>query len=419
MAEQWNSRFKELLSYRSEHGDSNVPQRRGKLGSWVKLQRALYKAGSLAQDRIDRLSSIGFKWAMKEGGPAVPWETRFDELVQYKAKHGDCNVPDKQGKLGTWVGTQRKAYKANSLAHGRIDRLSSIGFSWVMARGVRVRAKGNWETRFEELVRYKTEHGDSDAPRKEGKLGVWVNKQRATYKSGKLKQSRVDRLDIIGFRWSIKDEPVSWETRFEELKQYNEKHGNCNVPSREGKLGNWVCQQRTMMKKRGMNNERRALLNSIGFNWSLIGDPTVHTGNLTDALSCNDKFTGVDDFDDTDSVKSFPGGAPMKAIALGRDQQNLNEAVKEAKRLSTIPIEIDVAIPEATALPPPLPPPGSAASAPGATALSPPLPSPGSAAAAPGYVAQSPATGYRPHTTRPGAWNRHYKEGEEPSWFRR
>ncbi|EJK71270.1 hypothetical protein THAOC_07311, partial [Thalassiosira oceanica] len=33
----------------------------------------------------------------------MPWETRYDELVQYKAKHGDCNVPwDHQGKLGVW-----------------------------------------------------------------------------------------------------------------------------------------------------------------------------------------------------------------------------------------------------------------------------------------------------------------------------
>ncbi|EJK52687.1 hypothetical protein THAOC_28011, partial [Thalassiosira oceanica] len=33
----------------------------------------------------------------------MPWETRYDELVQYKAKHDDCNVPwDHQGKLGVW-----------------------------------------------------------------------------------------------------------------------------------------------------------------------------------------------------------------------------------------------------------------------------------------------------------------------------
>lgn len=93
-------------------------------------------ANSLAQDRIDQLNGIDFKWAMKEAVPTVPtvpWETRFNELVQqYKTKHGDINVPRSQGKLGNWVSRQRVAYNANSLAQNRIDRLSSIGFVWAM-----------------------------------------------------------------------------------------------------------------------------------------------------------------------------------------------------------------------------------------------------------------------------------------------
>ena len=36
--EQWDTRFKELLDYRSEHGDSDVPKSQGKLGNWVKEQ---------------------------------------------------------------------------------------------------------------------------------------------------------------------------------------------------------------------------------------------------------------------------------------------------------------------------------------------------------------------------------------------
>ena len=98
--EQWNARFKELLDYRSQHGDCNVPQKHGTLGTWVTSQRSAYRDEKLAQDRIDRLNSIGFKWTLKEGGPKVPWETRFNELVQYKAKHGDCNIPRRQGQLG-------------------------------------------------------------------------------------------------------------------------------------------------------------------------------------------------------------------------------------------------------------------------------------------------------------------------------
>ena len=82
----------------------------------MRKQRAAYKAGSLAQDRIDRLSSIGFKWALVQIGPSVPWETRLNELLKYKAKHGDCDVPRSQGQLGTWVNNQRFNYKKSKLS---------------------------------------------------------------------------------------------------------------------------------------------------------------------------------------------------------------------------------------------------------------------------------------------------------------
>ncbi|EJK73446.1 hypothetical protein THAOC_04929 [Thalassiosira oceanica] len=130
LEEQWIVRFRELLDYRSEHGSCDVPRRQGQLGRWVRRQRNAYVAGSLTQDRIDRLDGIGFKWSLRELAPTVPWETRFDELVQYKEKHGDCNVPRNQGQLGAWVHNQRSAYSANSLAQDRIDRLEGIGFKW-------------------------------------------------------------------------------------------------------------------------------------------------------------------------------------------------------------------------------------------------------------------------------------------------
>ncbi|EJK66791.1 hypothetical protein THAOC_12252 [Thalassiosira oceanica] len=92
-------------------------------------------AGSLEQDRVDRLNSIGFKWSHLVKGPNVPWENRFNELVQYKAKHGDCNVPWSQSKLGRWVDCQRNTYKNDKLSQDRIDRLNDIGFDWTPPMG--------------------------------------------------------------------------------------------------------------------------------------------------------------------------------------------------------------------------------------------------------------------------------------------
>ena len=45
-------------------------------------------------------------------------------------KHGDCNVPSKQGALGNWVNHQRNFFKKGKLAKERTIQLESIGFHW-------------------------------------------------------------------------------------------------------------------------------------------------------------------------------------------------------------------------------------------------------------------------------------------------
>ena len=119
----------------------------------MRKQRAAYKAGSLAQDRIDRLSSIGFKWALVQIGPSAPWETRLSELLKYKAKHGDCDVPRSQGQLGTWVNNQRFNYKKSKLSRDRIYRLNGIGFEWTPGKGRSRKGKAPPGTRKQSLSR--------------------------------------------------------------------------------------------------------------------------------------------------------------------------------------------------------------------------------------------------------------------------
>ena len=66
-------------------------------------------------DRIDRLSGIGFKWALG-GRHDEQWNARFKELLEYRSEHGDCDVPVRQGEIGNWVKLKRAAYMACSLA---------------------------------------------------------------------------------------------------------------------------------------------------------------------------------------------------------------------------------------------------------------------------------------------------------------
>ena len=262
----WEASFGELKQYKVEHGDCDVPSgwlKNPSLGRWVSAQRKAYKTGKLEEERIKRLEELGFAWDLLSG----IWEASFGELVQYKAEHNDCNVPEgwpKNPSLGRWVNSQRRAYKSGKLENERIRRLEELGFVWDPLSGI-------WEASFDELKQYKAEHGDCDVSAgwpENPKLGRWVNSQRRAYKSGKLENERIRRLEELGFVW----DPLTarWETRFGELKQYKAKHGDCDVPSgwpENPKLGKWVSHQRGNYNSDKLEEERIRQLEELGFLW--------------------------------------------------------------------------------------------------------------------------------------------------------
>ena len=64
----WEQRFDELLAYRQQHGNCNVPQHwkeNKQLGKWVNTQRTQLKRGKMEVGRKTKLDSIGFVWDAK------------------------------------------------------------------------------------------------------------------------------------------------------------------------------------------------------------------------------------------------------------------------------------------------------------------------------------------------------------------
>ena len=107
---------------------------------------------------------------------------------------------------------------------------------------------------FERLKEYKEEYGDCLVPQRyedDPKLGHWVATQRrVSTVDDKTKQERRDKLNSIGFVWSVRTRGRSskrdkkWNDKFERLVQYKQEHGDCLVPTiatkRTPSLGNWV-----------------------------------------------------------------------------------------------------------------------------------------------------------------------------------
>lgn len=252
----WDERYGELLAYKAEHGDLNVPLRwHTGLGSWVSTQRQSKKIGKLSMTRIHRLDVIGFTWDSLE----TLWETRFSELIAYKTEHGDINVPIKWCTgLGQWVSAQRQSYKNGELSEDRFYRLEALGFCWESF-------DYQWEKSFSELIAYKTEHGNLQVPQSTNGLGGWISQQRKGRKKGQISEDRIRRLDEIGFDWDPMES--QWEASFNEFVAYKAEHGDINVPQSASSLVLWIRNQRQSRKKGELSEDRIRRIDEIGFDW--------------------------------------------------------------------------------------------------------------------------------------------------------
>lgn len=117
--DHWNRFYDLLKQYGERHGHVLVPRlcEIPGLGDWVTDQRRQYKAfrqgqtSQLTKERREKLEALGFAWQVRN---RPEWDQRFQQLLEYKAVHGDCKVPQhyKENKaLGKWVAKQREQYK--------------------------------------------------------------------------------------------------------------------------------------------------------------------------------------------------------------------------------------------------------------------------------------------------------------------
>jgi superfamily II DNA or RNA helicase len=209
---KWEEMFSRLVSYKNEHNHCNVPKEYDEdpeLGSWCSRQITLFNKGKLKAYREKKLVAIGFVFD--------DWEVMFNELVLFKQKHGHCDVPHRHTqnghKLGIWCGMQVRRYKARTdkklrevdrlspMSDDQMNRLSDLGFKLM---GVRAAI---WEQRFQELADFKEKHEHCFVSRELGakpELINWCNYQRQQKKRGRLSKEQINKLESIGFKWSLR-----------------------------------------------------------------------------------------------------------------------------------------------------------------------------------------------------------------------
>ncbi len=192
------------------------------------------------------------------------WEQRFLEMLRYKRKYGNCEIPHifpENPSLGHWVSNQKQRYRIGKLSKDRIKRLNEIGFTW------RVHSTYDFDGYVEQLLEYEQIYGHmnvSQLDTKYRKLGRWLNNQRTKKSRGTLPQAQEDRLNEIGIVWNVIE--ARWAQRLDELSEFHKQYGHFDIPTdyREyPKLYDWS----RKLRRRKPTQERLQMLQSIGYDW--------------------------------------------------------------------------------------------------------------------------------------------------------
>ncbi len=184
--QDFNAMVFEALLYRANKGDLHVASNdseHGDLFAWMQEQRRQFKlyqedpdSSTLNADQIKVLDSLGFHWHTRG---EEHWNRQYALLKQFQQENGHCLVPRVgRDKLGDFVTEQRRQYKL--LREGKPSRmtvkrkamLDELGFCW------QVRQRSGWNDRFEELLKFREEYGDTIVPQQyepNRPLGKWVS----------------------------------------------------------------------------------------------------------------------------------------------------------------------------------------------------------------------------------------------------
>lgn len=327
----FEKRFKELTSFKAQHGHCHPPESsssdngNNSLGMWCVNMRRSYKKIQekkkpclhLSLSEIDKLETLGFVWDIERA-----FEDKFAELSAFKAMHGHCNPPRNPStayfSLGQWFFDVRKAYEQIQkgkapqwpLSQDQIRRLENLGFKWKLSK------RNAFEERFVELTLFMAKYGHCSPPQTSAtpfySLAIWCNDKRRAYKQiqeGKpprhsnLTQEQIVRLEKMGFEWTrsgsatqifeddycrhkqrsfvnnCKSSKQSFEERIADLIMFKDKHGHFYPPETSSNkycsLARWCNQKRRAYSQMQqgktpqspISQDQIRMLESLDFTW--------------------------------------------------------------------------------------------------------------------------------------------------------
>ena len=295
---RWKANYDAAVTYYEEHHDLEVPlsyadENGVKLGAWIYGQRDRFSRGLVPEEQKELLDSIGMSWDRYD----AKWEKGFQYAMRYISEYGDINnVPEDfrydNFKLLVWIRAQRTRYRQGKLSPERVSRLEEIGLAWE-------KNKAFWDSGYKRACEYRDKHNNLNIVItyicEDGfKLGGWLSNQKTRYKSGKLTDEQIAKLEKIGIVWKPYD--GKWDNGLSHATEYRNSHNDLNVPNNyvcaDGyKLGNWIVSTKIAFKKGKLSEEKKQQLDDLGMIWS-PKDEKWNEGYIHAEAYYNDHGTG-------------------------------------------------------------------------------------------------------------------------------
>lgn len=271
--------FLQLLKFRKTYGHVDVPTMGNYLGRRVNKYRLYYRKGTLNQEKIDRLNSIGFQFILKE---IISWDDKFIELKEYYKTHKTNRINSAiSSSLYFWESKQRIGNKKNKLNNEQVEKLNSINFEWEI-KTFRNR-KDKWEDRYEIFKIYWANNYSLPIPKSHSEyeyLNDFIKDIGYDFRKNRLNDNRKNKLKEINFDFNLlnpsETKEIQWNIFYDKLKEIKDNF-NLSQADEDKELNLWIRNQRRIKRNGKLTEEKISLLNEINFPWSnkVIKEKTI------------------------------------------------------------------------------------------------------------------------------------------------
>mmetsp|Transcript_11409 Transcript_11409/g.20608 ORF Transcript_11409/g.20608 Transcript_11409/m.20608 type:complete len:299 (+) Transcript_11409:69-965(+) len=216
------------------------------------------------------------------------WDTNYKALKAYHATHGNCAVPfgKETGSLRSWTERQKKLHASSKLEPEKVDDLKALDFDFtIKVKALSTRSINSAKPISTRSINTKNTTKPSgpvkSASMVERNIPSTTSMNNAEKENNSsTKASPPQPKKEVSFTANTKapmvrksslviDDETTWTKQYEELKAFQAKHGNCDVPfgKETGSLRSWTERQKRLHASSRLDVERTEKMTALGFSF--------------------------------------------------------------------------------------------------------------------------------------------------------